>query len=407
VQGGYTYYYRVSAVNSNGESPLSAEVSAYVPSPLPSPPTGVYATYDSSNNRNFITWNTVSGATSYRVYWGTSPGVTTGSNMLTPTTTPNYGHTGVQGGYTYYYRVTAVNSNGESPLSAEVSAYVPLALPSAPTGVSAVYQSSNNWNYITWNAVSGATSYRVYWGTSPGVTTGSNMLTPTTTTDYGHSGVVRGYTYYYRVTAVSSNGESPLSGEASAYVPLPLPSAPTGVYATYDSSNNRNFITWNTVSGAIFYRVYWGTSPGVTTGSNMLAPSTATNYGHTGVVPGYTYYYRVTAVNDSGESPLSAEVSAYVPLALPSAPTGVSAVYQSSNNWNYITWNAVSGATSYRVYWGTSPGVTTGSNMLTPTTTTDYGHSGVVRGYTYYYRVTAVNSNGESPLSAEVSAYVP
>lgn len=65
------------------------------------------------------------------------------------------------------------------------------------------------------------------------------------------------------------------------------------------------------------------------------------------------------------------------------------------------------GATSYRVYWGTNSGVTTGSEMLDPTTTTDYGHTSVVRGYTYYYKVAAVNSSGESPLSAEASAYVP
>ena len=91
---------------------------------------------------------------------------------------------------------------------------------------------------------------------------------------------------------------------------------------------------------------------------------------------------------------------------LPSPPTGLDANYDPDNEWNWITWNAVAEATEYHVYWGTEPGVTKSSNMLTPTSTTEYSHTGVVPGSTYYYRVAAVTSAGESDLSEEVSAYV-
>ena len=96
-----------------------------------------------------------------------------------------------------------------------------------------------------------------------------------------------------------------------------------------------------------------------------------------------------------------------MPEPVPDPPTGVSATYQSANDWNYITWNAVSGATSYKIYWGTSSGVTESSNVMGPTSTTDYGHSGVVPGYCYYYKVVAVDPGGESNLSSEISACVP
>ena len=93
--------------------------------------------------------------------------------------------------------------------------------------------------------------------------------------------------------------------------------------------------------------------------------------------------------------------------AAPATPTNVAATYQSANARNYVTWSAVSGATQYKVYWGTSPGVTTSSNVSGPTSTTDFGHTGVVAGTTYYYRVAALNAGGQSALSLEVSATVP
>ena len=73
-------------------------------------------------NSIYIWWDRVSGATEYHVYWGTESGVTTSSNSLTPTDNTVYEHTGVQPGYTYYYRVAAMTALGESPLSEEVHA---------------------------------------------------------------------------------------------------------------------------------------------------------------------------------------------------------------------------------------------------------------------------------------------
>lgn len=88
-----------------------------------------------------------------------------------------------------------------------------------PIILHAGYDPGQCWNYIVWNDV-GADHYKMYWGTSPGVTTGSNLAAPTTTTDYGHTGVLPGWTYYYRVMAVSADGhESALSNEAAAPVP--------------------------------------------------------------------------------------------------------------------------------------------------------------------------------------------
>lgn len=86
----------------------------------PSVPTGVFATAD--NWQATISWSSVSGATSYNIYWSTTSGVTkTSGTKITDATSP-YTHTGLTSGTTYYYVVTAVNSVGESSASSQVSA---------------------------------------------------------------------------------------------------------------------------------------------------------------------------------------------------------------------------------------------------------------------------------------------
>src|ERR1039458_5686184 len=116
--------------------------------------------------------------------------------------------------------------------------------------------------------------------------------------------------------------------------------------------------TWNAVSGATSYNVYWSNSSGVTTTNGTRIASAATPYLQGGLINSRTYYYVVTAVNSFGESAPSAQVSA-TPSAAPlaaAAPSGVSAT--PGNTSITITWNSVPGAASYNIYWSTSPGVT-------------------------------------------------
>lgn len=90
------------------------------------------------------------------------------------------------------------------------------------------------------------------------------------------------------------------------------------------------------------------------------------------------------------------------PTTALSAPTGVSAT--AGNGQATISWNAVSGATSYNIYWSTTSGVTKTSGTKITDATSPYSHTGLTNGTTYYHVVTAVNSSGESVESAQVSA---
>ena len=88
--------------------------------PLPPAPTGVTATPGSG--RALIAWSTVSGATSYNIYWSTAPGVTTANGTKISGVASPYTHTGLTNGTTYYYVVTVISAGLESAASSQVSA---------------------------------------------------------------------------------------------------------------------------------------------------------------------------------------------------------------------------------------------------------------------------------------------
>ena len=132
-------------------------------------------------------------------------------------------------GFAYYYIVTAVNAGGESSASSQASATPQVSAPSAPTGVGAV--AGNAQVTVSWSAVSGATSYNLYWSNSSGVTTSTGTKTTSVTSPYIHSSLTNGIPNYYIVTAVNAGGESSASSQASATPQVPAPSAPTGVGA--------------------------------------------------------------------------------------------------------------------------------------------------------------------------------
>ncbi|MFI6418388.1 chitinase [Streptomyces sp. NPDC050842] len=83
------------------------------------------------------------------------------------------------------------------------------------------------------------------------------------------------------------------------------------------------------------------------------------------------------------------------PVQLPAAPTGLAAGSPTSTTVP-LTWSAVSGATSYNVYRGTTKIQTVTGTSATAT--------GLTASTPYTFQVAAVNSAGESPKSAAVTA---
>lgn len=99
----------------------------------------------------------------------------------------------------------------------------------------------------------------------------------------------------------------PLTVTSPTATVIQPPVAPATVYAV--TGNNKMTINWSAVSGATSYNVYYSTTTGLTDNIIKIA-GVAAPFTLAGLVNGTTYYFVVSAVNDAGESPASAEKSA-------------------------------------------------------------------------------------------------
>ena len=238
-----------------------------------------------STGKPYIKWTAVAGASKYEVYRsGSKDGTYT---LLGTTTAVNYTDSKANAGYIYYYKVKAVNANSiKSDYSATVAATCHCARPV----VKPDYLISTGKPYIKWTAVAGASKYYVY---RSGSSNGTYKYVGTTTaTNYTDNKANAGYTYYYKVKAVSK-----VSSGANSYYSVVIGAtchcARPSVKIT--TSNGSPRLTWNAVAGASQYEVYRATSKN---GSYTKMFTTSNlSYTNTSAKAGTTYYYKVKAVS--------------------------------------------------------------------------------------------------------------
>ena len=238
-----------------------------------------------STGKPYIKWAAVAGASKYEVYRsGSKDGTYT---LLGTTTNLNYTDSKANAGYIYYYKVKAVNANSiKSDYSATVAATCHCARPV----VKPDYLISTGKPYIKWTAVAGASKYYVY---RSGSSNGTYKYVGTTTaTNYTDNKANAGYTYYYKVKAVSK-----VSSGANSYYSVVIGAtchcARPSVKIT--TSNGSPRLTWNAVAGASQYEVYRATSKNGTY-TKMFTTSNL-SYTNTSAKAGTTYYYKVKAVS--------------------------------------------------------------------------------------------------------------
>jgi len=149
-----------------------------------------------------LSWSSVSGAKSYKVYRGTVSGALSSKTVIADgLTVTSYTDTSAQMGTVYYYQITAVNDDGASNGSNEVQV-------TAGGGTFAlVANSSSGQVVLAWSDVTGSAGYNIYRGPAPvtsGMTRIQNGVKGTTYTD---TGTAAGVTYYYQIAATDAQNK--------------------------------------------------------------------------------------------------------------------------------------------------------------------------------------------------------
>lgn len=315
LTSGATRYFRAFASNATG-STWAAETVSFVTDTVA--PSGLNAT--PGNGLVNLTWTATPGAVSYNLKRGTSvsgPFSTLLANIISPAAADP----SAADGSTYFYVVSAVNGGGESANSAAVS----VASLTAP--VNLVATAGNASVALSWDAVSGATSYTVKRSaTSEGTyAVVQRGITGTTFTD---STAANGATYFYIVTASNASFESDPSNEANA-APTASMATPTGLVGTPDDASV--VLTWNAVAGVTHYRVKRATvsgGPYTIVGDPVYAPT----FINGGLTNGTPYFFVVSAMNGTVESGNSSQVS------VTPGPSPTTFTTASAGTWSAATW---------------------------------------------------------------------
>lgn len=155
--------------------------------------------------------------------------------------------------------------------------------------------------------------------------------------------------------------------------------------------NQDVLLSWSPVTGAVRYRVYFGSSA-----SNMErfveTQSATTSIRLTGLTGGQATFFAVTALGTNGEESIQKST---VVSAIPRGSLFELTAFPQVNG-AVLRWAAPLGAdiAGYLIRYGVQPNLPTEERMV-PANTLEYGVRDLINGVTYYFALEAVYRNGD------------
>lgn len=361
------------------------------------PPKNVKAV--TSDGNITVTWDPVDTATGYeltvRRYDSDGKLISTTVENLTGT---KYELTGLRAGDIYVFTVKGTKrvSGLSEPKKTDASspAYILVGEPIMKvTDLTAVQDGDAvklSWTKATGNF----TGYYLY------ITNNGNTIRKDITTNsYTHTDVKYGqtYSYYvvpYRSSILSDGTIQYFEGDRSNTETVTIGgTVGMAVDLVATSGDKQIKLDWSDVKGADGYMVY-ARCDGKTETFNV----TKSEFLHTGLTPGKTYYYYVVAYKNINGSvvygPQSVTVSAVVGGSV-AAPTDFTVT--TNENSAILSWTKVTGASGYTVY-GVSD---SGKKLEIDVSKNSYVHSGLTEGETWSYYVKAYKLDNNQKIYSD------
>ncbi len=413
---GKSYYYKISATNGTEESPLSEQVMG-IPWDIVPPiaPANLTVGQGIKGDSLFLTWDNVidDDLMGYIIYRAQTPdGEYESIAKLGPQT--QYLDTGLVQCTTYYYKITAIdevpNESGFSNIASDTT--LDTIPPNIPTGLIALLHNETAlrimWNpnkeedldhYILFYSTDNTT---FYWLTN--ITSGKII--------YLHDGLTTGQTYYYKVAAVDKYQNTSPNSSVVCGIPrakwdtVPPPKVENLSVSVVPTGNTLD-LSWNKIlePDLMGYFIYRSLKSG--TGYIIVGYSLINSFIDTGLTDDVTYYYLVSAFdNSTNEGPMSDEKNGTPHDSTPpSPPTGLIVVRGLTPYSLVLTWdvNPEEDLAGYNIYRSTSPGGEYKKFIATIALLHKFMDSGLIM-RTYYYVVTALDEvPNESDFSNEVN----
>ncbi len=324
LQPATAYRYQVAAINRVGAGQWSFETRTGTHPDVPDAPFSLTARAVGTS-RIDLSWSAprkTGGAPilGYRVEASSNEGRTwhiIRRNTNSPS--PTFSHLNLEPATTRHYRVSAINTAGTGPVSNVRHATTEAARPGVPRSLSAEADGTSEidlaWRAPTDDGGAQVTGYFVEVSDDGGATWRDLVSnTRNTRTTYSHTGLEPATTRHYRVSAINRIGVGEASRVASATTDATVPDAPTGLLATATTPTQIDLVwvapDYDGGAPVTGYRIEVSE-----TGAAWadLAPNTgsaSTTYSHTGLLPGSTRFYRVSAINRVGTGASSGVASA-------------------------------------------------------------------------------------------------
>ncbi len=270
----------------------------------------------------------------------------------------------------------------------------PCPQPPTPTGVDASDGQFCDRVRITWDAVPGVVSSRVWRHTL--LDPNPVLIGTVAGTMFDDMTAVVGGDHWYRVSAINDcDEESHLSAEQFGFRANPTIGTPHGVVATDGTRCDGVLVTWKAAASAAFYSVRRNTVDSAS-GAALIATGIQTLFHlDTTAADGTTYYYFIKAHNactvsdaSTGNAGFRGEFAQVIGVV---QPLDVSCLGVQ------LTWPSAPGATGYHVYRGVTNNPYD-ATFLATVPSNAYTDSNSPPGVPHYYWVKAVNSCGTNPF---------